>query len=678
MQHLEPISHLGEVPTDDLATLTARRREIKDLIQTGEVVDPTEVARLEDEFVDIDGRIRAARAAEGTVGENLYTIEIDEKALGKTRVQMTDLWLQSHGFQSGVLRGKLDDYLASTRRMYQAHDADRSRIFAAAAAGQPEVDIMWRAYNSNRLQEITDNLGALERLISEGNPSLLPTFRVMKDTRLTTMSAKDRALRLAMEAGEDIRLETMGPTRTRIDKWIQQEVRTERDLMGLAPKPKEFNAGMYDSMPVMGEAMTGELQWSREFINWAEPKMLEMFVKPPAGISVAHQKEALGWLNALRGDYKDLQLTAVKVGRAVTDFLWYDYGKQFGADKILQWIMPYHFWPTRTMWLWGQRTLSNPGAMASVAKSYDLMEEMTSELPSRFGADFRLPVPLIGDKLGEMYGPATKMYFNPLNYMFPTMQWSEDFRFEDRQGTLAGRILDYWGSVGPSVHPFVPMAGAAVGLLERDYWLNRNYPRALPFGIPGTTAQMSIAAFLNGADVDLPDWLSDDDMGQLIGGSGLPLNKLQRVLGVPEDKWDTYRIDRSLAGVFLEETKNQTAAEAKVTLRAFLEAAETKSGPYWEKARQLASTEAGIRYLSGWAFMSVQLYPEGEQMMRALDPIYRMYAAKGQLDEFYERWPEYQLRRVAVANMEGEEAREEELHKTLFWYDLLEAVEERE
>lgn len=681
-QHLEPISHLGVTPSENLAELTARRREIKNLIQEGTVTDPAEIARLEDEFADTDQLIRAGRAAAGSTGENMYSIQIADNALGKARVEMTDLWLQSHGFESGVARGKLDEYLKATREMYEGWRADQGRIFSASQSGERGIDAMWRGYEVNRLQELTDNLAALEKLIGEHNPSLLPSFRAIRDTRLNTMSAKDRAMRMALEAGEDVRYydqaELMGPTRLRIHQWIGQEVRTERDLMGLAPKVREFNAGAYNNVPVMGEAMTGELQWAKEFINWAEPHMVQMFTSPSAGISGEAREATLLWLRQLRGDYKDLQYTALKVGRAMTDHLWYDYSRQFGGEKITVWTLPYQFWPTRSMWLWGERILSNPGGMATLAKSYDLMEEMTSELPSRFRGDFRLPVPLLGDKMAEMYGPGTKMFFNPLNTMFPTMQWSQDFRMDDRQNTVAGRILDYWGTVGPGVSPFVPIAGSLVGLLERDYWVNRNYPRSVPFGLPGVPAQMAIVAFLNGADVDLPDWLSDDDMGQLMGGEGLPLAKLQRVLGVPEDKWDTYRIDRSLAGVFLEETKDMTSAEAKVALRAFMEAADTKSGPYWEKARQLASTEAGIRYLSGWAFMSVQLYPEGEQLMRALDPIYRMYAAKGQLEAFYERWPEYQLRRVALAGIEGEEARETEIHKSLFWYDLIEALEARE
>ena len=681
-QHLEPISHLGVAPTEDLAKLTARRREIKTLIQEGTVTDPAEIARLEDEFADLDQGIRTARAAAGSTGENMYSIQIADDKLGKARVEMTDLWLQSHGFESGVARSKLDGYLKATREMYRGWNADQGRIFNASQAGERGIDAMWRGYEVNRLQELTDNMAALEKLIGEHNPSLLPSFRAIRDSRLNTMSAKDRAMRMALEAGEDVRYydqaELMGPTRARIHQWIGQEVRTERDLMGLAPKTREFNMASANNMPAMGDAMTGELHWAKEFIDWAEPEMVRMFTSPSAGITPEAREATLLWLRQLRGDYKDLQYTALKVGRAMTDHLWYDYSRQFGGEQVSVWMLPYQFWPTRSMWLWGERIVSNPGGMASLAKAYDLMEEMTSELPSRFRGDFRLPVPLLGDKMAEMYGPATKMFFNPLNTMFPTMQWSQDFRFEDRQGTFAGRALDYWGTVGPGVSPFVPIAGSLVGLLERDYWMNRNYPRSVPFGLPGVPAQMAIVAFLNGADVDLPEWLSDDDMGSLMGGEGLPLAKLQRVLGVPEDKWDTYRIDRSLPGVFLEESKDMTSAESKVLLRDFLEAADTKSGPYWDKARQLASTEAGIRYLSGWAFMSVQLYPEGEQLMRALDPIYRMYAARGQLDTFYERWPEYQLRRVAMAGLEGEEAREEELHKTLFWYDLIEALEERE
>jgi hypothetical protein len=225
------------------------------------------------------------------------------------------------------------------------------------------------------------------------------------------------------------------------------------------------------------------------------------------------------------------------------------------------------------------------------------------------------------------------------------------------------------------------MAGGLTGLLDREEWVSRSWPRSLPFGLPGTTAQMAVVAFLNGSDVDLPDWMSDDDMGQLMGGSGLPLIKLQKLLGVPDDQWDTYRIDRSMQTAYvLEARKLGNKADTEKLLRDYLQGANDKSGPIWEKARQLASSEAGLRWLTSWGLGSaVSIYPEGEQMMRALDPVYRDFAKQGKLEEFFARWPEYQLRQVARAGMEeGEDARRQETQTGLFWYDLGLAMDQRQ
>lgn len=678
MQHLEPVGNLNDVqPAEDLAELTARRREIKNLIQEGRVTDPDEIARLEDEFADLDGRIRNARSAQGSTGENVYSIEVADDALGRTRVEMTDRWLTSHG----VPAAQVDEYLGRTRAMYERLRHDRSRIFAAHQGGEKGIDRLWRDYEKTRLRELELNLDELETLITQFNPNLLPSFRVIRDVRMDSLRARDRALRMALEAGEDIRYyeraDLMGPTRRRIHEWINQEVRTERDLMHLAPRPREYNMGMYE-MPVTAEAITGENRWAGEFLDWAEPKMLNMLTQPPEGVPVHLRQQAIDWIGGLRGDYKDLQLTSINAGRAAADWTMLDYSRQYGIDKWLQWVFPYHFWPTRSMWRWAQRTTSNPGAVASIALSWDMMQEMTSDLPQRFEGDFELPIPFLGDMMASTYGPATKVFFNPIPMLFPTMQWAQDWSFESRQTTVAGRVLDWMSNNGPAVHPFLPIAGSMVGLLEREEWLNRGWPRSLPLGLPGTTAQMGVMAFLNGADVPLPDWLTDDDMGQLIGGSGLPLNKLQRLIGIPDDQWDTYRIDRMLAGLYTRKAAEIGPEASKELLHDYLTAMDTKSGPLWEEARELASKEAGIRFMSSWVFSPIQLYPEGEQMMRALDPVYRDYAARGQLEEFYERFPEYQTRRIALAGLAGPEERTAELHKSLFWLDLVDAIEARD
>jgi len=681
MQHLEPLGNVQDVEpiAEDAAVLTARRREIKDLVQTGAVTDPDEVARLEQEFADLDGRLRAARTAKGTTGTNLYEIGIADDELGKSRVDMTERWFNAHG----VTGPGADAYIDQTRGMYMLLEGERSRIFAAHQAGERGIDKMWREYRKMRTLTTENNLKALGNLLAETNPDLLPSFRIMRDMRMNSLKGRDAALQAAFEAGEDIRYydraELLGPTRQRINEWVTKEIYTERDIMGLSPRVTEYNMGMYDGVPVAAEAITGENSWATEFLNWAEPKMLTMWTTPPAGIPGPLKATALGWLDELSGNFKELKMTAANVGRAMADSTMLDYNRQYGADKLLQWIMPYEFWPTRSMWRWAERTIANPGAVASLALSYEMMTEMTADLPQRFEGKFQIPVPFLGDLMKSQYGAATQIFFNPIPMMFPTMQWSQDWSMEGRQGTVAGRVLDFMSSNGPSVHPFVPMAGAAVGLLDREDWLNRNWPRALPFGIPGTTAQMGIMAFLNGADIELPSWLSDDDMGQLIGGSGLPLNKLQKVLGIPDDSWDTYRIDRMLSTVFIKHSEGMTdPVERKKLVRQFQEEADMKAGPLWDEARALASSEAGIRWLSSWAFSPITIYPEGEQMMRAMDPLYRDAAARGTLEEFYDRYPEYQIRRIASASYGGPEEREKELHQSMFWYDLGDAMDARD
>jgi len=683
MQHLEPVGTLN-VPSDvDLEALRQAQRDLKTQLTALPEGHP-DIPRLQNEVGAATQRYNEARkAVNGSTGQNVHAMHIAEDKLGKTRVEFTDRWLRSHGFQEGTTAGAvLDNYLTETRKMYANWSDTRAKIFAAHQAGEANIDALWRNYERMRTDDLARNLDTLEKMIAAHNPALLPSFRVIRDARLQSMAGRDSALRAALEAGEDVRYferaDLLGPTRRRIHDWMNQEIRTERDLMGLSPRVQERNMGMYDGTPVMAEAITGENQWAMNFLDWAEPKMVNVFSSAPEVLEGSARAEALKWIDQMRGSYKDMQLTAINVGRAAADWTMLDYSRMYGIDKWLQWVMPYHFWPTRSMARWAQRTTSNPGAVASIALGWEMMQEMTKDLPERFEGDFEIPVPFLGDYMKAQFGPGTKMFFNPIPMMFPAMQWSQDWSFDSRQNTVPGRILDWMSNNGPAVHPFVPMAGSLVGLLDKREWLNRNWPRALPFGLPGTTAQMGVVAFLNGFDVDLPDWITDEDKTSLIGGNSLPLNKLQRLAGIPDDQWDTYRIDRTLAGLYTSRAAKVGAAGSKKLQRDYLDAMNSKSGPLWNEARSKASQEAGLRYITSWLFSPVQVYPEGEQMMRALDPVYRDYAARGDLDGFYERFPEYQTRHVALAGLEGQKAREEELHKTLFWLDLGVVLDGRE
>lgn len=685
MQQLEPTNWGGVV--EDIPTLTDRQRWVRSRLQGGydangvlleKATDPAEIAQLEAETQELRQRIRAAN---GNTATNMHRIDIAEDKLGATRIQMAQRWLARYGFNQGVTKKPYEQFLKNMETMYRRQAELRQGIQDAYAAGAKGINKKWAAYWEERIQGNEAIMDELEALVRMEREDLLPQVKLLRENRLQMLRAKDAAMREAFKGAEDV---VTGPTRHRIDRWIQEEIYYEADIMGLSPTRRTPNLGGADGEPIMAEAITGDAMWAKQFLGESHDELVRMFLTPPGQgeLPIALVNSLRDWGKSAVGDYNDLKLAALHVGRSMADWVMHDYTWQTNLDRYIQLVMPYHFWPTRTMWRWAQRSMSNPGLVAGLALSYDMMEHMHQGLPDRFKGDFEIPIPFLGDKLAAAYGPMTKGFFNPLPMVFPTMQWQQDFSFDSRQNTLAGRALDFWSRNGPAPSPFVTMAGGLVGLLDKEEWVNRSWPRSLPFGLPGTTAQMAIWGFLNGDDsAQLPDWLGDDDMGQLIGGGNLPLNKLQRILGVPDDKWDTYRIDRSLQSAYvLESRKLHSEEDRKELLRQYVQGAYDKSGPLWQKARKLASNEAGLRWLTSWAMGSaVSIYPEGEQMMRALDVLYRQYAKDGRLDEFFDRWPEYQLRQVAQAGyLEGADARRQEAATSLFWYDLGVAMDQRE
>jgi hypothetical protein len=286
--------------------------------------------------------------------------------------------------------------------------------------------------------------------------------------------------------------------------------------------------------------------------------------------------------------------------------------------------------------------------------------------------NFRVPVPWLGDKV---FGQSADMFFDPLSIMFPAMAWSDDFSFESRQGTTAGRILDWFSNNGPGVSPFVPIIGAKLGLLDEEEWLSRTWPRSLPLGLPGQPAQMGIIAWLEGDErINIDSFLNEDEQARLLKGSGLPLAAIQRTLGMDDDQVDRYRVDRAMVDMILVELESITDQDERDELVSdYLHAMDDPASPLWKKARDFASKEYGLRSLTSWLVMPGMLYPESRYKNNLLTEARKQYAENDQLDEFYERYPEYQLRQVAVRNFDSIEERDKALHRALFNLDMGEA-----
>ena len=411
------------------------------------------------------------------------------------------------------------------------------------------------------------------------------------------------------------------------------------------------------------------------------------------------------------------------------------YERQYGWDAIMQVFAPFEFFPSRILWNWGRRMWDNPAAVGMLWKfarsSNDASEMMWKEQahealmayglsegdakkavkgmkgPNKFRNMVPIPMPFLSQipgigniiKAAGVESLGQIGWIDPLAYTNPMEFYAREFYEDERKkATVLGRATDWVAQntpFGPS--PLWTQMGAMTGLLpERQAWTN-TLISGMPFGLPATRAARGLWSFMGNGN-DLGE-MSDGEKEFLVNNEYLPESLLRRVVGLPPgDEWEGYLIDRTMASLlFTGDLDGQlfTGPEAKEyqALRAnrgrtpeeqdrYMELREVRSaraaqslkdrsGAAYAKARMQASRERGLRDVSGWAGARISPFLEGDLVAKGLKVLHDQAAQSGTLSEFYDRYPEYQLRNVALANFDREdgEGRDVEIDNTLYWFD---------
>ena len=409
------------------------------------------------------------------------------------------------------------------------------------------------------------------------------------------------------------------------------------------------------------------------------------------------------------------------------------YERQYGWDAIMQVFAPFEFFPSRILWNWGRRMWDNPAAVGMLwkfARSSDLASEnmwrgqarealtaygLTEQesnsavgkmkLPNKFRHQVPVPLPFISqipglnNVLPETMGAIG--WIDPLAYTNPMEFYTREFYDDERKTSTPLGLATDWVSqntpFGPS--PLWTQIGGASGLLpERQAWTNTIISGG-PFGLPSTRAARGVLSFLATGD-DLGE-MSEEDKSFLINNDYLPDTLLRNVIGLPPgDEWEQYLIDRTMSSLMftgdmdgqifskeerkewdgLRETsvnvRTETEQERYIELRELrsaraIQSMNDKSGPAYVKARLEASRERGLRDVTGWAGIRISPFLEGDLISRGLKVLHDQAASNGALSEFYDRFPEYQVRNVASSNFDDEddEGRQVEIDTTLYWFD---------
>ncbi len=291
-------------------------------------------------------------------------------------------------------------------------------------------------------------------------------------------------------------------------------------------------------------------------------------------------------------------------------------------------------------------------------------------------------------------------WIDPLAYTNPMEFYAREFYEDERKkSTPLGLATDWVAQntpFGPS--PLWTQMGSMTGLLpERQAWTN-TLISGMPLGLPATRAARGIWSFL-GSGNDLGE-MSNEEKEFLVNNEYLPESLLRRAIGLPPgDEWEGYLIDRTMAsllftgdldgelftkqeqgqwGTLKEKGRGRTPEEEQryLDLREVRSARATqalkdRAGPAYVKARLQGSRERGLRDVTGWAGIRISPFLEGDLVARGLKVLHDEAASTGNLSGFYDRYPEYQLRNVALSNFDkgDDEGRAVEIDNTLYWFD---------
>jgi len=378
---------------------------------------------------------------------------------------------------------------------------------------------------------------------------------------------------------------------------------------------------------------------------------------------------------------------AVSQAQVKTDFIMLNYNNQFGFDRLFQAFAPFFFWPTRTAVHWGIRAARQPGAFVGIWQAILFPSRLVEQydLPMRYQFAVPIPIPGMDEALrnvpfvADMFADSnfSPLYFvDPLSVMFPFAQWRDLYDDERRHNTPAGLLLDFAESYAPmvSINPFMKIIGSNTGLLDRDAWASTQFSGG-PYGFPLSAAGLLTARFLHGGDLDA---IPEEEMYTYTDKGHFSIPWLGRVLNLEPDGFDIYRAERAVWALAATD-ELLPGKDHETQVRAAWEAVRDHRGVAWAKATRAARGVDFLRAATAWIgypLGGIRGMHEGEYIYAGLRTAYSEYARQGRLEEFYEKYPEFEVRRAVVSGLSDPEEKAQAIDTALFYEDLERIVEE--
>lgn len=462
---------------------------------------------------------------------------------------------------------------------------------------------------------------------------------------------------------------------------------------------------------------------SAEFMRPTLDSMREKVKKELPGsimgsaIPESQRKMMQAWLNQVKGDMASAKYASIKHGDLKKSAAMLNYSRKYGFDTMLNLVVPYQFWYTRSMMRWLQRVFDKPQWYAFYGKLREMQKKLAATgLPSRLKDKMRIPAPYLPEWMGgNIWIDPYKALFPPASFAQPFEQYSlnraqvkrraesilqdlvdtEEITMADMDEALQMRSGTTWDRAVKQAEAELDQSGSPASLvtmmLQPAMYLTLPYQLATGRAdkispMPITKTAQNIRTATKGTMLQ--------PVGDALGMFALPEEALRKKANLSEyGEWGTYYIDRHLANL---------AADGEISADAAKRAMIERSGPAYDMAiqrvqqemmlrtpgastlRQLAQgdVKGAIQSLPN-LFFGATIYPEGELELRGLkekyDQAWRNYTNgdKQAINAFFEEYPEYEAR---LALFDEPEERLRQMLVSEIWdrYTKLPSINRRE
>jgi hypothetical protein len=383
------------------------------------------------------------------------------------------------------------------------------------------------------------------------------------------------------------------------------------------------------------------------------------------------QDEVQKAVRQIKNDFSSTRYQAMKFGEWRRDSALLNYNRRTNFDNMLGHFAPFVFWSTSSMFQWAVESIDRPAMFTNYLRSKKFLATAGLErdgMASRTKGKIRVELPFAPDWMGEQFIDPMRLALPFDNWAAPFEQWQKD---QEGAAGRTERVLDQLLAEGKISQEDYDGAleskqGATWDYAESMMQQNDESDRydAWDFGTAMASPHAPIMWAYNAAFGDKQDIGPFSPLSRIMRNTATMMGvedwnnskwnleaKVRRQMGLPAyDKWDDYRIDRSLSnlagdGSFTpDEVKEGMAISALVQSgKMDPEQAKQQSEAYREAVKRSyqEQTGGGAAFALGLLGISVTSVPQGENNLRTLqDDFGNAYAkyknANDSLEQFLE------------------------------------------